>query len=312
MFSVLDFRAFSSGQDPVGFTTALGEACRDSGVFFLTHHGIPRGLLTDVGEVADTFFALPTQDKTPLDIRHSNTNRGWAGYGVEVMADRPDVPLYKESFSIGLDLQPNDPRVLAHEPFRAPNAWPAIDMFRDVMLDYYKEMLALGRLLMRAVERDLDLHADFFQPHFTEPMATLRLSHYPANPWDIAATDTVDGPAQHDYGALTMVLTDGSAGIQVQDKAGQWVDVPDMPDSLLVLVGDCLMRWSNDQYRSAPHRILPPAAPRRLAAFYLDPNPDSLITPLPGTGAAHYAPIRAAEYLRARLDEIYLSAAVAQ
>lgn len=312
MIPILDLRLFSLGKDPAGFTADMARACRGSGVFLLSDHGVPRGLLKDVFEVADAFFALPALDKSALDIRHSTTNRGWAGFGVEVPVDHPDRPFYKESFSIGLDMQPDDPRVLAGEPFRAPNIWPALDMFRDVVLDYYKEMLGLGRVLMRAVERDMGLHAGFFQSHFTEPMATLRLSHYPADPWGLGPLETRGGPAQHDYGALTLVLTDGSAGLQLQDREGQWVDVPDVPDTLIVMVGDCLMRWSNDLYRSAPHRILPPSAPRRLAAFYLDPNPDSMIAPLPGTGSPHYTSIPAAEYLRARLDEIYRTSAAAQ
>ena len=220
MIPILDLRLFSLGKDPAGFTADMARACRGSGVFLLSDHGVPRGLLKDVFEVADAFFALPALDKSALDIRHSTTNRGWAGFGVEVPVDHPDRPFYKESFSIGLDMQPDDPRVLAGEPFRAPNIWPALDMFRDVVLDYYKEMLGLGRVLMRAVERDMGLHAGFFQSHFTEPMATLRLSHYPADPWGLGPLETRGGPAQHDYGALTLVLTDGSAGLQLQDREG--------------------------------------------------------------------------------------------
>jgi isopenicillin N synthase-like dioxygenase len=302
MIPLLDFRLQASGKDPLGFARQMGQACRDEGVFLLSEHGIPRGLLREVLSASETFFDLPEEEKASLDIRHSPINRGWAASGVEVLGGASGTPLSKESFSLGLDLPESDPRVQAGEPFRGPNLWPENDMFRDVMRDYYKEMLGLGRALMRGVERDLDLPLGFFQPHFTDPMATLRLSHYPACVQDM----TLGEQPQFDYGALTVVLTDGSGGVQYLSRSGQWRDVPEIPGALLVLVGDGLMRWTNDQYRSLPHRLVPPMRPRTLAAFYLDPNPDSVIAPLPRTGAAHYPPVQASDYLRTRLEETYL------
>ena len=68
------------------------------------------------------------------------------------------------------------------------------------------------------------------------------------------------------------------------------------------------MRWTNEIYASTPHRVLPPPAPRRSIAFFLDPNPDSLITALPGTGTPKFDPILAADYLRSRLDATYSGA----
>ncbi|NVK45263.1 MAG: isopenicillin N synthase family oxygenase [Rhodobacteraceae bacterium] len=309
MIQILDHHDLISGKDPGGFATQLGQACRTEGVFQLKDHGIPRGLLRDVIAAAEEFFALPEEDKAPLDIRHSSCNRGWAGMGVERLGGPDGTPLSKESFSIGLDLRPDDPRVLAGEPFRGPNVWPDCDQFRDVMRDYYKEMLSLGRSLMRAVESDLDLPKDFFKPHFSEPNATLRLSHTPADAWHHEAPSDLP---QFDYGALTLVLSDGEAGLQVKNRSGRWYDIPDTPDTLTVLVGEELMRWSNDLYRAAPHRVLPPVQPRTLAAFYLDPNPESVIAPLPGLGAPQYPPVRAADYLRVRLAQTYMPLASGQ
>ena len=78
----------------------------------------------------------------------------------------------------------------------------------------------------------------------------------------------------------------------------------------MVNIGDCLMRWTNDIYVSTPHRVLPPKARRRSIAFFLDPNPDSIVQALPGTGAAKYPPITGADYLRSRLDATYKPAPV--
>jgi isopenicillin N synthase-like dioxygenase len=65
------------------------------------------------------------------------------------------------------------------------------------------------------------------------------------------------------------------------------------------------MRWTNDIYVSTPHRVLVPKRERRSIAFFLDPNPETVVAALPGTGAAKYAPVTGAEYLRSRLDATY-------
>ena len=100
-------------------------------------------------------------------------------------------------------------------------------------------------------------------------------------------------------------MTDGVAGLQVKPRSGGWIDVPHLPGAYVVNIGDCLMRWTNDIYVSTPHRVLAPARVRRSIAFFLDPNPDSVIAALPGTGTAKYPPVTGADYLRARLDATY-------
>ena len=70
------------------------------------------------------------------------------------------------------------------------------------------------------------------------------------------------------------------------------------------------MRWSNDIYLSTPHRVTNPAGRDRYSvAFFLDPNPDTMVECLPGcstnTVPAKYPPILAADYLRSRLEATY-------
>ncbi|WP_375796956.1 2OG-Fe(II) oxygenase family protein [Alloyangia mangrovi] len=98
------------------------------------------------------------------------------------------------------------------------------------------------------------------------------------------------------------MATDGEPGLQVRPRGGHWMDVPQLPGALIVNIGDCLMRWTNDIYVSTTHRVLPPLRTRHSVAFFLDPNPESLIAALPGTGAPVYPPVRAVDYLRSRLE----------
>lgn len=299
MIPVLDWTRFRSGADRAGFVADLGRACRETGFFLLAGHGVPATLIADVFTEADALFDLPVAAKAPLDIRRSPHNRGWACEGSEALDETSGQMDRKEAFNVGFDLADDDPRVLAGAPFRGVNVWPDLPHFRPTMLAYFTTVLGLGTGLMRAVAEDLGLPERRFDPEFTEPMATLRLLRYPAGGEGIGAG------AHTDYGALTLLLTDGVAGLQVRPRGGDWTDVPHVPGAYVVNIGDCLMRWTNDLYVSTPHRVLAPARVRRSIAFFLDPNPDSVIAALPGTGAARYPAVSGADYLRSRLDATY-------
>jgi isopenicillin N synthase-like dioxygenase len=302
MIPVLDWQRFKSGQDAEGFTTDLGQAARETGFFLLSGHGVSETLISDTFAAGDSFFALPEAEKARLDIRKNPHNRGWAAFGSENLDDSSDQVDAKEAFNVGWDLAADDPRVLAGEPFRGVNVWPELAGFRETLLSYYAAVHSLSVGLHRAIARDLDLPETYFAPHFSEPLATLRLLRYPAAS---GASGEIGAGAHTDYGSVTLLMTDGEAGLQVRPRGGDWVDVPHVPGAFVVNIGDCLMRWSNDIYVSTPHRVLPPKRVRRSIAFFLDPNPDSVIAALPGTGDPKYPPVTGADYLRSRLDATY-------
>ena len=289
-------------RDPEGFARALGQCCRETGFFLLENHGIAQALRAQVFDQAAAFFAQPETAKRPLSIATNPHNRGWAYLGSESLDDTSQQTDRKEAFNIGLDLAADDPRVLRAEAFRGVNLWPELPGFRDTMLAYFDAVWALGTSLLQPVARDLGLPPDHFAPHFTAPMATLRLLSYPAAS---GAEGEIGAGAHTDYGALTLLLTDGVAGLQVRPRGGDWQDVPHVPDAFIVNIGDCLMRWTNDIYVSTPHRVLPPKHARQSVAFFLDPNPDALVAALPGTGAPKYPPVTGAAYLQSRLSATY-------
>lgn len=304
MIPVLDASEFLSGGDNA-FVRDFGHACRETGFVLLTGHGIAQERITGVFDAADAFFALPEANKALLDIRKNPHNRGWAALGTENLDDTSDLSDRKEAFNVGLDLAPDDPRVLADEPFRGVNVWPDVPGFRETLLDYFEGVLNLGRTLHRAIAKNLGLPPDYFRPHFTAPMATLRLLHYPAGS-NQNHSDGIGAGAHTDYGSITLLKTDGEPGLQVRPRGGGWTDVPHVADAFVMNIGDCLMRWSNDTYVSTPHRVLVPSRRRRSIAFFMDPNPDALIAALPGTGEAKYPAVTGADYLRSRLDATYL------
>lgn len=297
---ILDWRVF--GADRPRFAAALGAACRGPGFFLLANPPVSSALRADIVACADRFFALPDAVKAETDIRKTPHYRGWAAEGLESLDQtRPETDR-KESFNIGFDLAADDPRVVAGEPFRGVNQWPDLPGFRDSALEYYDAAMALGAALHQAVALDLGLAEDHFDRLFDAPMSVLRLLHYP--PAD-GAPNAIGAGAHTDYGAITLLMTDGEPGLQVKPRGGDWTDAPHVEDAYVVNIGDCLMRWTNDLYVSTPHRVLPPKRRRRSVAMFVEANPDAIIEALPGTGAPKYPPIRAADYLMSRLDATY-------
>ena len=134
---ILDWSRFTSGADREGFVSDLSSACRGTGFFLVTGHGIPQSLIDKTLSVADRFFALPVEEKAKLDIRTVGNNRGWSGPGTENLDDsKPDQVDRKEAFNTGLEFAPDDPR-LTSQPFRGMNAWPDVPGFRDTVMEYF-------------------------------------------------------------------------------------------------------------------------------------------------------------------------------
>ena len=300
MIPVLDWSEAQTDRD--GFRAALGAAVRKTGFFLLAGSQVPEELRADVLRLADVFFNQPRADKARLSILDTPHYRGWGKPGDESLDEtRPEVDT-KETFNIGYDLAPDDPRVLAGEPFRGVNRWPDIPGFADTMLAYYDACQAQASALLSVMAEDLGLPRDHFAALFTEPLSAMRLLHYPPA---TGAENEIGAGAHTDYGAITLLMTDGEPGLQVRPRGGDWTDVPSVPGAFVVNIGDCLMRWTNDIYVSTPHRVLPPQRQRRSVAFFCEANPDALVAALPGTGIAKYPPIRAADYLASRLEATY-------
>jgi isopenicillin N synthase-like dioxygenase len=151
----------------------------------------------------------------------------------------------------------------------------------------------------------LGLPANHFNAFMRDPICTTRLLHYPPQPAnaELAAPGQIGCGAHTDWGALTLLAQDDAGGLQVQRADGSWFDVAPMPGALVVNAGDMLPRWTNDRWRSSPHRVINRLGGRDRwsVAFFFDLDADALIAPLDvcvsAAQPARYAPISASEHL---------------
>ncbi|WP_417673901.1 isopenicillin N synthase family dioxygenase [Roseibium sp.] len=288
----------------------IGEACRGIGFFYLSGHDVPAKLRADVFAMAQTFFESPDELKMKSAYSADTGNRGYVPMKGESL-DPTKAPDLKEGYNIGLDLGPDDPEIVNKAPLRALNLWPELPGFREIMLEYYNAMWALGRTLHTAFATELGLPVDYFDDKLDRPLATLRLLHYPESPADIEEGQL--GAGEHtDYGCVTLLATDDAGGLEVRTRNGAWLAAPYIPDTFVCNIGDCLMRWTNDLYVSTPHRVVNPSGRERYSVpFFLDPDPDpdAIVECLPGCSSednpAKYPPIRGDDYLLSRLNPTY-------
>ena len=276
----------------------IGVACRSIGFFAITGHGVAQADIDSAFAAAHDVFALPPHAKRDLAIGTHGHNRGYVGLGVEAL-DEKALPDLKEAYNL----------IWTDGATRPANVWPPIPGWRARAQAYFNAVLAVGQRLHRAFALDLGLAETFFDDKLSAPMATLRFLHYPlarnADP-----PHGQPGAGTHtDYGNVTLLATDGVAGLQVRMRDGAWIDVPTIAGAFICNIGDCLMRWANGVYVSTPHRVLPPKRERYSIAFFLDPNPDALVSAIPSCVPAGqvplHAPITAADYLQERFAATY-------
>ena len=137
--------------------------------------------------------------------------------------------------------------------------------------------------------------------------ATMRMIKYPV--WDGEIKEGQLRANEHtDYGTQTLLWRfDDCPGLQLfDDDKDEWTDVPIVENSIVLNIADMFARWTNDLFKSTPHRVVNVAMdrPRYSMPYFVDPGRDVMIENLMGT-PAKYPPISAYEYLKWRLAQSY-------
>lgn len=60
--------------------------------------------------------------------------------------------------------------------------------------------------------------------------------------------------AHTDYGVLTLLVTDGTPGLQILKEDG-WHEVPPIAGCFIVNLGDMLQCWTSGKFKSTMHRV---------------------------------------------------------
>ena len=306
---IIDFAGVRA-RDPAALRAAaraVHQACAGVGFFYIVGHGVPSNVIETAAQAARRFFAFGPEAKQ--SVAANANHRGFHAKGDALMygARKPDA---KEFYSIGLELNADDPSVRAGEPLRGPNNWPRfMPELRPALYGYFEEMAACGADLLRVVALSLGLDGAFFAPRYTKPLQRTQIIYYPPQPPKSEADEF--GVAPHsDYGCITLLWQDDNGGLQVRSVASKsWIDAPPIPGTLVINVGDLLARWTNGRFSSTHHRVINRSGRERYSiATFFDPNFSTIVDPRElGTAGAdcRYEPVRAGDYILGRFDQSF-------
>lgn len=281
--------------------TEINNACRQSGFFRITNHGVSPELRKRLDQLSREFFSLDKAEKAKCAMPLAGSAwRGWFGVGDELTSGVPDR---KEGLYIGEQLPVTDPRVVARTPLHGANLYPQVPADLGACADeWFEAMQHLGAALMRGVALGLQMPADWFATTIaSQPTCLFRIFHYPPIDNSRMPQDGISewGVAEHtDYGLLTILAQDDCGGLQVRMPGTAmsersrsssdddiWLDVPAEPDVFVVNIGDMLDRLTLGRYRSTAHRVKNSSGRERMSyPFFIDPSWDASVEPLPLDG----------------------------
>jgi isopenicillin N synthase-like dioxygenase len=278
---------------------AIGAAARDSGFFYVVNHGVPDVVVNGAFDAARRFFALPAEQKMALLMQRGH-HLGYEPLEYQQLeATRPSDR--KESFGIASDAAGNE----------GVSTWPAdLPGYREAVLAYHAAAVGLGAHLMSLIATSLDLPDDTFVGPYADASITLRTLRYPPDLGD-ALPDQIGAGAHTDWGGITVLAQDASGGLEIREPFGTWLRAAPVPGAFVINLGDMMVRWTNEHYRSTLHRVRSEARDhdRYSMALFYSPRSSARIECLPTCLAAgetpRYAVCTAGEHNAQRRRETY-------
>ena len=274
----------------------IESACTDEGLFVLVGHGIDAELAAAFA-AARAFFGLPSEVKrrVPRIDRY--------GYVPDMVEARtPSSAAYMGRSSLAAEYL--DMGLADEVDLEAVEALGCAG-FVAAVRDYQAAALGAARAVLEALATTLGVPG-FFAARMSEPQCRLRFLHYPPTDRLEDGSVPVFSTPHTDYGAITMLATDGVPGLEVLQD-GHWVPVSAPPGGVIVQLGDMLARWTNDCYRSTPHRVVGSSgADRYSIPFFVNPDPATVVSTIDSCITAErperYEPVTAGEFLVSRID----------
>ena len=297
---VIDVSALAGNDSDAGrrsaITSEIESACTEDGLFVAAGHGLDAPLDAALA-AARAFFALPAgvKDRVPRIERY-----GYVPDRIE--ARDPADTAYKGRSSLAAEYL--DMGLADEVDLDAVEAL-GCDRLVSAVRTYQAAALASAHAVLEALATTLGVPG-FFATRMSEPQCRLRFLHYaPAARLPDGSAPVYSTP-HTDYGAITLLAVDGLPGLEVLHD-GAWTPVAAPAGSLIVQLGDMLARWTNDRYRSTPHRVVGSSGADRFSIpFFVNPDPHTVVSTIPSCVTAErpqrYEPVTAGEFLAARID----------
>jgi isopenicillin N synthase-like dioxygenase len=296
---VVDLSTRDTEEGRAAIAATIGSACEASGFFTVVGHGVAPELVGRMYRTTKDFFT------SPEDVKDRSLNQGSGVSGLR----RVGGPYEAFAAHVTGDLPAEERAALGAHPatWKAANIWPD-EGFKATWYDYIAAMTDLSADIMRLFALALDLPERFFDDKFDNHVSLVLANYYYAEP-DLEA---LRREKHTDWGSLTVLyIEDELGGLQVQ-RGDDWLDVPSIPGSFVVNIGDLMAFWTGGQWASTVHRVVtPPDAAVRsrisIPFFYL-PNHDATIEPMAETDS-ELERVTVGEWFSHKMQSVYKAAA---
>ncbi len=257
-------------------------ALLDIGFLYLANHGIEETIVQNLVTLLPFLFALPDEVKESEALVQSPHFLGYSKFGAEYTAKVQDE---REQFELANELgdkYDRTPGLPLYTRLQGPNQWLTSDDlpgFRDTVVTYITALQDVASRFLGLVTEALDLPTESLS-RFTGPQDRIKLVHYrPAPNATIEAQSQGVGPHKDSSGWMTFLLqaSDPSIkGLQALSKDGDWLDVPPVPGTLVVNMGQAFEVVTNGVCKATTHRVLLPPGnyDRYSVPFFQGVRPD--------------------------------------
>lgn len=246
----------------------IRKACVTSGFFYVTNHGVGKKTCQDILHQGERLFRdLSRDQKEAISLKKSPYGYGWEDAASTSLHDEIELKEgYNWSYEQDLDPTGGDGGYVQLDGSTAThvNQWPSendLPGFYNGIKHYYGSALQLARHLCKLFALSLELPETYFDPMITHPSGNSRLMYYPPSKHprtvgSTSASDKIGLGAHSDYQVFTILLCSSTPGLEILSPTGRWITAPTVKDGLIVNIGDMMMRWTNDRYKSTVHRVI--------------------------------------------------------
>jgi isopenicillin N synthase-like dioxygenase len=291
------------------FIREIGEAYEEIGFVALRGHFLSDELTENLYKEVKNFFDLPDEVKQSYEIEGIGGQRGYTSFGKE-SAKGKKIGDLKEFWHFGQEVENNE-TLKAEYPKNV--IVKEIPNFNSVGMESYKMLEKTAIYVLRALALYVGLDEMYFDKYVINGNSILRPIYYP--PIIGEPKGAVRAAAHGDINLIPLLMGASSAGLEVQNKKGEWIPVTSLTEQLVVNVGDMLERLTNNKLRSTIHRVVNPPRedwekPRYSIPFFTHPISEMKLNCLPECidelRPKVYDDITAGDFLNERLRELGL------
>ncbi|XP_064596834.1 uncharacterized protein LOC135463502 [Liolophura sinensis] len=266
----------------------LMKALEEFGFCYLKNHGMSLDKMRHLFEVTRDVFALPEDVKKKYSRRDDALYHGYGTREIERSQEVNSVERY-ETFMVC--------------PRQADDHWAQeVSEFKPASLDVFYEFQEFSYRVCDVIGVGLGLKdCGYIRRCHLDDHAELRDSLYHSYPDDfIPQPGQVRFLEHYDLGTVSFIYQDSAGGLEVMRESGEWMAVPYIPGTVVMLVGKLMQRWTSDRLKAVFHRVVIPPdlesrrTDRQSLTFFLVPADDFEVRCLDGSD--RYEPVTVKSY----------------